>query len=73
MATAETESSNQEGITRDHESDIGIGKGPITPREKVLYTMSKVRTFCAIVAAMCGLVGALAQAIVLWRVFHMGH
>jgi hypothetical protein len=73
MATAETESNNQEGITRDHESDIGTGKGPVTAREKLLFGMSRVRTICAVIAACCGLVGALAQAIVLWRVFHMGH
>ena len=73
METAKTKPNNQAGVTSDHESDIGVGKGPVTAREKLLFGMSRVRTICAVIAACCGLVGALAQAIVLWRVFHMGH
>ena len=66
MATTETESNSQENFIAD-ESDIGpAGKGPVSPRERILFSMSTVRTICA-------LIGALAQAIVLWRVFHMGH
>ena len=61
MERAETQADNQESGVIDHDSYIGM-KG----RDRVLFTMSTIRTICA-------LLGALAQAIVLYKVYHLGH
>lgn len=63
MAGTETKAVNQEnGIDYDSYVDCR-GTEPMSRREKVLFLMSSIRTFCA-------LLGALAQAIVLWKLFH---
>lgn len=61
MERTETQADNQKSGTIDHDSYIDM-----TGREKTLFTMSTIRTICA-------LLGALAQAIVLYKVYHLGH
>jgi hypothetical protein len=61
VARTEKKTNKQESGVIDHDSYIDM-----THREKVLFTMSLVRTICA-------LLGALAQAIVLYKVYHIGH
>ena len=66
MAGPEAETGNQEGVDSDHESDIGTGgKGLVTPREKILFTMSLIRT-------LCGVLSGLASAMVLLKIYHLG-
>jgi hypothetical protein len=65
MATSKEEASYQEGRTSDHESDIGSGDKIITPRERILFAMSMIRT-------LCGLITGLAGIITLWKVYHLG-
>jgi len=60
MANTEAQTGNQEVGSIDHDSYIDM-----TGREKVLFSMSTIRTICA-------LLGALAQAIVLYKVYHLG-
>ena len=63
MARAEAEASNKESGGIDHDSGVDCrGTHPITPRERVLFTMSTIRTVCA-------LLGALAQAISLYMIY----
>lgn len=61
MATSKTQADSEESRVIDHDSYIGM-KG----RDRVLFTMSTIRTICA-------LLGALAQAIVLYKIYHLGH
>ena len=61
MERTEAQTDNQEGGVIDYDSYIGM-KG----RDRVLFTMSTIRTICA-------LLGALAQAIVLYKIYHLGH
>lgn len=66
MATTKTKTSNQENGAVDYDSYVDLrGKKPLTHREHILFTMSTIRT-------MCALLGALAQAIVLYKVYHLG-
>ena len=65
MATSQTQTAIQEGGV-DYDSGVDCrGTKPVTRREHILFGMSTLRTVCA-------LLGALAQAIVLYKVYHLG-
>lgn len=63
MARSETQTNNQENGSYDHDAYVDCtGTKPVTPRERVLFTMSTIRTVCA-------LLGAVAQAISLYLIY----
>lgn len=63
MAGPEEKTDNQESGSIDHDSYVDCrGTKVITRRERVLFTMSTIRTVCA-------LLGALAQAISLYLIY----
>ena len=63
MAGAEKKADNQESGSIDYDSYVDC-RGPkvTTPRERVLFAMSTIRT-------VCGLLGALAQALSLYMIY----
>jgi len=66
MAASKKKANREESGSIDHDSGVDCrGTRPVTPRERTLFMMSMIRTICA-------LLGALAQAIVLYKVYHLG-
>lgn len=63
MAGTEAQTNSKENGSYDHDAYVDCsGTKPVTSRERVLFTMSTIRTVCA-------LLGAVAQAISLYMIY----
>jgi hypothetical protein len=71
MARTEAKASDEK-IRVDLDSDVGNHQGrsgSVTPRERILFRMSMIRTACAVIGSIFSTVSGLVALYMFWKIF----